>query len=449
MPSTAYLLGAPVLLLLPLYLFRRLRPWGAILPAAALAMEAYVCLRLPPDAGLVIADRVVALGEGGRLALAWIAGAAALLAAAHFFAASDSSPAVFLLPGVSLAGLALAVEPFPLALLTLWIAMLAATFLFRANHTLAARGLSQFLALTVVGIPAFLMAAILLSRAVAIGPDEVPPWGSIAVLLVVGSMAWLSLFPFHAWLPGVMGSGQSLGAGWVAGILQPLMLVTLARVMQAYPELPAQPQAQQISLIAAVATAAVGAVGAACARRPGRTLGFAAMTAMAPLFVVSQTSAGLTPSFWMAGLAYSAAITLASTGLAGVERDGVPRTLPGWASAAQGRGAAVALLLSAALSLCGLPLGVGFWKNLALRVDLPAMPAMALLILQAAPLVAAIGWWRVLRASAQGAEGRAQPLSRAAQVFFWTLTLLSSVFFIWPAPLAHLAEALARVFGSL
>ena len=50
MPSTAYLLGAPLVLLLPVYLFRRLRPWGAILPAVVLAMEAYACLRLPPDA---------------------------------------------------------------------------------------------------------------------------------------------------------------------------------------------------------------------------------------------------------------------------------------------------------------------------------------------------------------------------------------------------------------
>jgi NADH:ubiquinone oxidoreductase subunit 2 (subunit N) len=151
----------------------------------------------------------------------------------------------------------------------------------------------------------------------------------------------------------------------------------------------------------------------------------------------------------MAGLAYSAAIVLASVGLEGVERDDMPVTLPGWAAAAQGRGAAVALLLSAALSLCGLPLGVGFWANSALRANLPAMPTTALLILQAAPLVAAIGWWRVLRASAQGQEGGTQPLSRAAKAFFWTLALLSAAFFIWPAPLARLAEALARAFGSL
>ena len=449
MPSTAYLLGAPLVLLLPVYLFRRLRPWGAILSAVVLALETYACLRLPPDVGWVVYGRAVALSEGGRIALAWIAGASALLAVAHAFATSDSSPAVFLLPAVSFAGLALAVGPFPLAFLTLWIAMLLAAFLFRASSVAACRGLSQFLALTAVGIPAFLLAAVLLARSLAVGPDEVPPWNSIAILIVAGSAAWLSFFPFHAWLPGLVGTGQPLAAGWVAGIVQPLVLVTLARVMQVYPELAAQPQAQHIVLIAAAVSAAVGAIGAAFARRPGRMLGYTALTAMAPLFVVTYASAGISTSFWMAALAYSAAVVLASIGLAGVERDGKPVTLSDWSAAARGRGASVALLLSGALSLCGLPLGVGFWAHITLRANLPAVPAAALLILQAAPLVAAIGWWRVLRASAQGQEGKTQPLSRAAQAFFWALALLSAALFVWPVPLARLAEAFARAFGSL
>jgi NADH:ubiquinone oxidoreductase subunit 2 (subunit N) len=448
MSSTAYLLLAPLVLFLPVYLFGRLRRVGAFGAAAALALEAYSCIHLPLDAGMVLFDRTVALGEPARLALIWIAGAAALLAVAHAFAAPDSRSAAFLLPAVSAAGLALAVEPFPLALLALWIAMVLSALLFRSHSTSAGRGVSQFLVLTAVSVPAFLVASVLLARSLAASIEEIPPWGLIATLVVVGSAGWLSVMPFHAWLPGAMGTGQSLSAGWVAGVLQPLALLTLARVLQAHPEIAAEPQAQQIALIAAIGSAVLGAVFAATANRTGRMLGYTALTGMAALFfVLCATGGSLSRFHWMAVLGYSFGVILASIGLAGVERGGKALSLPDLAGTARERGAALALLLCAALGLCGLPLGVGFWTHAALRADMPAVPANALLILQVAPLAAAIGWWRVLRASARVGEGTPLVLGRTASAALWALVSVSVVLVVWPAPLARLAETLAMAFG--
>jgi NADH:ubiquinone oxidoreductase subunit 2 (subunit N) len=448
-PSTPYLLLGPLVLFLPLYLVRRAKPWAGLAAAAALALTAYGCLHLPPDEGMVLFERTFALDGLARMALAWIAGGAALLAAGHAIAGSDSSPAVFLLPAVSAAGLALAVEPFPLALLAVWIAMLVAMFLFRPEGAGAARGVSQFIVLTAVSLPAFLAASILLARALTASMEEIPPWGIIAVLFVIGSVAWLSLVPFHAWGPGLMGAGQPMSGGWVVGILQPLALFTFVRVLLAHPDLAAEPLAQQIALVAAAASAALGAVFAATTQHPGRMLGYTALAGIAPLFAVLYASAGvLSPFHWMAVLGYSAGVVLASVGLAGIQRGGQPGTLAGLAGAARERGAALALLLCAALGLCGLPLGVGFWTHGALRPDMPAMPANALLVFQIAPLAAAFGWWRVLRAATRGREGEPVALGRTASAVFWALAAAAVMLVVWPWPLSRLAEALARAFGS-
>lgn len=449
-PSTPYLLLGPLVLFLPLYLVRRARPWGALLAAAALALETYGCFTLPPDVGLGVLGHTVALGAMARMVLAWIAGGAALLAVGHAIAASDPSPAVFLLPAVSAAGLALAVEPFPLALLAVWIAMLVAIPLFRADCARAGRGVSQFLILTVVSVPAVLTASVLLTRALTASVEEVPPWGSIAILVAIGSAAWLSLAPFQVWGPGLMGSGQPLAAGWVVGILQPLVLVTLAQVMQARPEIFAQPQAQQIALMVSVASVALGAVFAATTRHPGRMLGYTAITAMAPLFFVLYTSAeNLSQFHWVAVLGYSAAVILASVGLAGAVRGREVILMEGLAGAAHGRGAALALLLCSAMGLCGLPLGIGFWAHGALRADMPTAPNSALLVFQIAPLAAAFGWWRVLRYATHRREGEPIVLGRAANAVFWVLVGLAVALVVWPTPLFRAAEAFVRALGSL
>ena len=446
MSSTALLLLGPMALFIPVLLLRRFRLVSSLLTVLALAAEAYGCFRLPPDAGLELLGQVVSLGEAGHLALSWVAGASALLALAQAVFPHRVIHASLLLPLVSIAGLALAVEPLSLALPVLWLAVCVSVFLFVARRGSFTR-VFRFPVLTALALPAFLVAFVLLRQTPLANPDQPPPWGAIALLLTFGGAAYLSLFPFHAGSPALGESGSPLAAGWALGVLQPIALITLARTLAAYPELAAQPAARQAALIIGAASAVVGAVFASSANRAGRMLGYTAIPAMGGLYAALAAGAARTPFFWMGVFGYSAGVILASIGLAGMEGKEGAGSISDWAGMVYGRGASLALLLAGAWGLCGLPAGIGFWAHRALLPVTQGLSSGMWLVLLLAPLAAAFGWGRALWVAARRG-GASVSEGIAARAFAWALALLALMTFIWPMPLIQLGEAFARAFGS-
>ncbi len=449
-PSTAYLLLGPLALFVALFLLGGTRRWGAVVAAAGLAAEAFACLSLPADAGVMILEHTVVLGGAARMALAWAAGASALLALVAAFLPAHAPSAVFLLPAVSVAGVALALETGLPSLAAMGLALLLAAWLFHGRGAEAGRGASRVLPIAAVGLGAFTVADVLLTRALTAEMEQTPPWATIGVLAVVGVVAFLGLFPFAAAHRGMADAGQPLAAGWASGILGPLVLLNLARAVGAHPELLTAAPAHSLALAVALAGALLGGVFAAASDRPQRTLAYTALVGMSVLFLRMVAADGRVPAaYWLGVAGYSVAVVLAAIALAVVERDGLPLRLADWTGAAVADAAAVALLMVAVLGLCGVPTGVGFWAYGGQVNAMPSMPAWAERGLIAAPLLAGIGWWRVLWTATRTPKEARVGSGRVASAGLWLLAAAALATFIWPSPLLHAVNAFAAAVGSL
>ncbi len=446
MPNTLYLLLWPWVALVPVFLLQRRRPWGHLLSAAALALEAYASLHLLPDAGLYVLGHTVRLAGAGRMALAWVSGASALLALAGAVHNKRNALPLGLLALTSAAGFGLALDPLPFAFLVLWLAIPLAALLFRPGDACTNRGVLRVLALTAVGLPAFLLASLLVSQTPLISPDQPPPWGIIAILAVVGSAAWLSLFPFHAWASGLARSGEPLAAGWVLGVFQPLVLITLARAFAMFPDLALQPGARQVAQVVGMASVVIGAAFAASAHRAGHVWGYSAVVSAGWLLFAALSGAAISMHFyWMAVAAYSASTILVAIGMLGVGGGYLSRPLDEWRGVARGRGGSVALLLIGGLALCTLPL------SMAGRVYSPpaTLPSGGLsAIFSIVPLLAAAGWWRVFWVSIQRDHTGEASQGRRTNLFAWLLAALAIASFVWSGLWMRLGEAFARALGG-
>lgn len=446
-PSTAYLLLGPLALFVVLYALGGTRRWAAMAAAVGLAVEALACLRLPADSGLVILEHLLVLDAASRMALAWAAGASALLALAAAFVPAQAPVAMFLLPVVSASGVALALRPGLPSLVGMGVIMPLAAWLFQARTESAGRGASRVFVVGAMGLCAFAVADILLTRAFTAEVEQVPPWAAIGVLAIIGTAAYLGLFPFSASLRGIADAGRPLAAGWAIGVFQPLVLVHVARAVGAYPELLQATPVPPMVWAVTVAGALTGGAFAAASDRPSRMLAYSALPGMAilylGLFAAEARASGL---YWLEVAGYSLAVVLASVAVAVVERDRSPLGLTGWTGAARRDAAALALLLVAALGLCALPVSVGFWVHA--RSVLPSAPMWAERGLRIAPLLASVAWWRVLWAAARGTGEPPLGASRLANGCLWALAGAAVLLFVWPAPLFHLATALAAALDS-
>lgn len=449
MTPTAYLLLGPLALFALLYALGGTRRWGAVFAAVGLALEAYACLRLPADSGLAVLEHTLSLDAAARMALAWAAGASALLALASAFLSTQAASAVFLLPAVSGIGAALAMEPGLLSLAVMGVVMSLAAWLFQARSAPAGRGAARMLVAGAIGLCAFTVADVLLTRALTAEVEQVPPWAAIGTLTVIGAAAYLGLFPFLAHLRGMADAGQPLAAGWAIGVFQPLVLVHLSRAAGASPELLATAPVSALVLAVALVGALLGGVFAAASDRPARMLTYSALVGMSVLYLrIVAPDVRASSAYWLAVAGYSLAVVLASIAIAAVERHGSPLYVADWTGAAGRATASLALLMVGALGLCAMPVGIGFWVHGG-QTPLSPAPVWVQRGLAAAPLLAGAGWWRVLWAALRVRTDASPGVSRLVGACLWVLVFAATTLFVRPSPLLRIVNAFVAALGSL
>jgi hypothetical protein len=105
----------------------------------------------------------------------------------------------------------------------------------------------------------------------------------------------------------------------------------------------------------------------------------------------------------------------------------------------------VALLLVGGLALCTLPLSAAGPEHAPASI-LP--PEALTAVLYAAPLLASVGWWRMLWVSIQPNPATEASTDTASNLFAWLLVALSILSFVWSGVWMRLGEALARALGG-
>lgn len=350
------------------------------LAAAALAV---IALLLPIDEALRIGPLSVKVASSafflGR-SLVLPPTAAPLLAvmfglcAFWFFASDAAGVADRLIPfGLVLTALlvaSIAVQPFLFASIFIEIAILVAVPMLAPPDQRPGRGVIRFLIYQTLGMPFILLAGWLLAG-VETSPGDLSLTVQSTVMLGVGFVLLLAIFPLSIWIPQLMEECHPYVAGFLLWLLPSMVLVFAMGFLDRYAWLRTSPEVIQGLQGMGLVMLVTGAVWAAFQDHFGRILAYGSISDIGFLLLAVSLAAsgshnlvfilmiprGLTLGTWSLGLSV---LGRQRTALDFRSMQGVGRSYP-WAAAA------VAL---SGLSTAGFPLLAGFPPRLALWVGL-------------------------------------------------------------------------------
>lgn len=441
---TLLVMVAPILLAAVVMLFRRLRTITSLIAVAALAAEAAALIRLAPLPSMSVFGRVFELGLTARYAMIWCAGVSLVIELVAWWVGDAEELAPVALLTVPLIGVAFGFRITSFTAMSLQIVALLAVVLVQGNHTGDAVGALRMLTLTLIGLPALLVAGWMLERSsLAMGTPVA--WGAISVAVLVAVVAWSGAAPFQAWAGAAGRTASPLVSAWVHSVWQPMVILVLARLLATYPELETRGAMLEQLLVVGLITVAAGLFLTVARKNLGARMGTTSLLGLGLALMVLGT--GTTRALpvalaVLAGRAVSA--VLCGAGLAVIKREagdldstavgGVARKTP-WA---------VAAAFAGALGLAGLPLGAAFgagWAGYRLLTAHSTWPAIVCAV---ASMGVAVGWWQGLRwLSLPGTGDR--PRQPPALVAILLMLIIGGLMLaVWPQPLLDAGQLMAR-----
>jgi NADH-quinone oxidoreductase subunit N len=361
---------------------------------------------------------------------------------AHAAKASRLFPAISLMVAASLTA-AIAVDPFLYAAIFIIITVLACIPLISPAGKPVGQGPIRFLTFYVLGMPFILISGWLLSQSVS-GESQQIPALLAASLAGLGLAFFMSVFPFHTWIPLVTEKSHPYSAGYVIFIIPTIVSLFLLTFLVRY-VIPVVPSSFWIAIrFAGILMVFIGGIWCAFQEHLGRMLGFAVISEIGlillalslgpgqttpfipqaiPIFFAQILVRGIAIAVWALALS---AIEAQSTGLSFHQVQGVARRVP----------FAVSSLILALFSLAGVPLLAGFPVRLALWNSLASisLPTALLALLGGAGML--VGALRAMAVLITGEDHGSwqineRPTLIVLLVLGWLMLILMGLFPQW------------------
>ena len=459
MNELTFLIIAPIFAALIIGLLNRWPKMAAGLGALA-AFGFWLTLKmlaLPAATGQQTADflgQTLLFNEGGRGILLFIYAGLVLL----FLLAVPFPQGRKFVPGslavLGLLAAALMLRPFTYGVITLWLALALGAIVIQEEQAGQTRAALTHLLLVSVAMPLLLLAVWLIETQPT---TLVTPVTRLALL---GFVILLAGFPFHVWVTAVIRRAPPLAAVFVLGLAQLVIVVFALSFLQANPWLPRDPQFGQMVRLSGTAVLLAAGLMAVTAVQWPRFLSSLVLLNMGLILLVLPLSGRLgwetAVSLQLAqftGLLLTAVGSLllrCQNAAADIRPAGAPD-----GTAVNNRGLArrtplsLALYLSGALALLGLPLTLGFGPHwLALRALAGGtavwLPALALFAagLGAFALFRAVLYWLE-----PGEVTAVSPEPRWLQAVLTVLFLIILWFSLHPAALLNYSAHLVALFS--
>jgi formate hydrogenlyase subunit 3/multisubunit Na+/H+ antiporter MnhD subunit len=281
---------------------------SAVLSALALAMLAWLvpigeAIRLGPwtiklDDVLYVLGRRFELHNSDRPVLAlnylimafWFGGARAAHAGRMFIPLG--------LIVLALLTAALAVEPFLYAALLIELAVLVSVAILTTPGQPVGRGAVRFLTFQTFGMPFILFAGWLLAGMEASPGNEVVT-GRLGILMGLGFMFLLAVFPFHSWIPMLMDDTNPYKATFIFLILPEMITLFGLGFLDRYTWLRETQAVYRLMQLSGILMILFGGVWVAFQRHLGRILGYTVITEIGFSLLTISVPGGLPLYFAM------------------------------------------------------------------------------------------------------------------------------------------------------
>lgn len=265
---------------------------------------------------------------------------------------------------------ALAVEPFLYAALLIQMAALVCTPILAKPGRSTGRGVLRFLTFQTLGMPLVLLTGWLLEGTSAQAEGQNLATGA-ALLLAMGFIFLLAVFPFHSWIPMLAEEAHPYAAAFVFFMLPGIITLFGLGLLARYPWMQAIAGLYSFTRTAGMLMVLTGGLWAAFQRHLGRVVGFAALVDIGTslilvglmpvgmavneqvrtVFLPLLAARGLALGLWTLALSLIRAQT---GGLSHSNSEGIGRKLP----------LAAGAVILANLSISGFPLLAGFPSRL-------------------------------------------------------------------------------------
>jgi len=128
---------------------------------------------------------------------------------------------------------AVSVEPFLYSALIIEIAVILSIPLLVSSHADSKNGISRYLIYQTLAVPFILLAGWFLAGG-EISPVESTQLIQATVLLGLGFVFWLAIYPFHSWVPMVFDETDPINSGYIFLLLQLVFFILILQYIDGF-----------------------------------------------------------------------------------------------------------------------------------------------------------------------------------------------------------------------
>jgi formate hydrogenlyase subunit 3/multisubunit Na+/H+ antiporter MnhD subunit len=255
---------------------------------------------------------------------------------------------------------AVSVEPFLYSALIIEIAVILSIPLLVNPKVESKRGIARFLIYQTLALPFILLAGWFLAggEISPVNPDQLV---QEALLLGLGFMFWLAVFPFHSWVPMVFDESNSIDTGYIFLLLQIVFFVLILKFINGFAWLRTYSVFFQALRLLGIIMAVFGSLGLFFEKSIRKIVGYEFLRSIGILLITVGlvNSAGINLFSYMIG-ARLISFSLLSWAVSSFELPDQQVSVIELNGFAKEKPAAIAAFLFPFLSLSGMPLTLGF-----------------------------------------------------------------------------------------
>jgi len=255
---------------------------------------------------------------------------------------------------------AVSVEPFLYSTLIIEIAIILSIPLLVNSQADRKNGISRYLIFQTMAMPFILLAGWFLAGG-EINPVNSEQLVQATLLLGLGFIFWLAIFPFHSWVPMVFDETDPIDSGFIFLLLQSVFFILILKYINGFAWLRTYPVFFQALRFLGIIMAGFGSLGLFFEKSIRKLIGYEFLHSIGILLVAVGLSStrGITLFTYLIG-SRLISFSLLSWSVSNFESMEKRMSVLGFSDLTKKRPIAAAGFLFSLLSLSGMPLTIGF-----------------------------------------------------------------------------------------